>query len=990
MDEDDTNDDDANIDTTSLLHHHPHPTMDGINNTTTTNNPPDFGAMIGIGSFGMNTTSSAPPLAVGTEDDNTTANNAKGGESSSNSNNPLSPSRFFTDDASDLIGRFFFGMPNTAAAAAAPDGNDIATLSSTATNAEGSGKQPIKRTDSSSSMSTMTASAAGRVGTGGGAVGSTQHDGRNALGDQKNPNTGKFDRSSQHQHHQVGQDYSSVWDQDEIDLWRPNNNNMSKQKQQSSSRSSSSRGGSEKIKQSNGGPTNVESRVIGQKKNMTAPSLDQLNTNKGEGGINPTRKTSAEEKQKGEEEEEESSAEDNWASRRRRHRERRKKRQDWDALRTMTANNHADGPTSTTSSSLANSNNNAMMVQGMNQAIATFHQQQALLSLPNREPATSTSDTKGSAVTDGDKQKSSQPQQPTKGGGGGGAVIVDDGKQHWMPDNLCKHCYSCEAPFTLLRRKHHCRVCGMIFCTACSAYFVQISSDGGGMAVDNNDPGKSSKKETAAAAGTMRTCKMCYDHLNERGLGVIVRGGGVEGGGGPKKQQQQQQSGDLKPTSASEGSMKKQPSSLGVDQLAEGGGGGPPMTRKGSARDVDVPLPPSDTAAQEATASMTKATAEGTTPPELTEQFAGFQGEAENSTAASNFQALSITKQRLDEERRRCEEHELLKAEASAAAAAKAEEEAAAEAALTTPEKSGIGRLRSIGSSARQLKWKGSLAPSKNAEEETINANSNAVEVSFGDGTATDDFESSLHEHLQQNVKQGKTSSAFLENTNSGIEEALAFGPTQCNDAKLSARIHLGMVAANYLEKLGRELLKTDAPLLLEEIKQAAASSATSSSVGESRTMPSTAWIESKLTDLWVNTLMTLATRCCATVEPDVKAGDLLDIRPYCKLKVIPGGSVEDSAYMSGVVFHKNVSHKKMATIIPNAKIMMLSGGIEYTRTENRIASLDTLLEQEERYMEILVTKIFKLKPDVLFVGKSVCRKAQELLLRANIALIQM
>ena len=46
-------------------------------------------------------------------------------------------------------------------------------------------------------------------------------------------------------------------------------------------------------------------------------------------------------------------------------------------------------------------------------------------------------------------------------------------------------------------------------------------------------------------------------------------------------------------------------------------------------------------------------------------------------------------------------------------------------------------------------------------------------------------------------------------------------------------------------------------------------------------------------------------------------------------------------------MFHKNVSHKKMARVISNAKIMMLSGGIEYTRTENRIASLDTLLEQE-------------------------------------------
>ena len=46
---------------------------------------------------------------------------------------------------------------------------------------------------------------------------------------------------------------------------------------------------------------------------------------------------------------------------------------------------------------------------------------------------------------------------------GGGAVIVDDGTQHWMPDSLCKQCYACEASFSLLRRKHHCRLCGMIF-----------------------------------------------------------------------------------------------------------------------------------------------------------------------------------------------------------------------------------------------------------------------------------------------------------------------------------------------------------------------------------------------------------------------------------------------------------------------------------------------------------------------------------------------
>lgn len=78
-----------------------------------------------------------------------------------------------------------------------------------------------------------------------------------------------------------------------------------------------------------------------------------------------------------------------------------------------------------------------------------------------------------------------------------------------------------------------------------------------------------------------------------------------------------------------------------------------------------------------------------------------------------------------------------------------------------------------------------------------------------------------------------------------------------------------------------------------------------------------------------------------------------------------------------------------MAKEILNPKIMLLSGGIEFTRTENRIASLHTLLEQEGKYMEILVGRILKLKPDVLCVGRSVSRRALELLLKANVVLVQ-
>uniref|UniRef100_A0A4W5QKR9 Lateral signaling target protein 2 homolog n=1 Tax=Hucho hucho TaxID=62062 RepID=A0A4W5QKR9_9TELE len=39
----------------------------------------------------------------------------------------------------------------------------------------------------------------------------------------------------------------------------------------------------------------------------------------------------------------------------------------------------------------------------------------------------------------------------------------------WVPDEACSVCTACNAPFTLIRKKHHCRSCGKIFCSRCSA-----------------------------------------------------------------------------------------------------------------------------------------------------------------------------------------------------------------------------------------------------------------------------------------------------------------------------------------------------------------------------------------------------------------------------------------------------------------------------------------------------------------------------------------
>ncbi|XP_068016949.1 lateral signaling target protein 2 homolog isoform X3 [Melanerpes formicivorus] len=44
----------------------------------------------------------------------------------------------------------------------------------------------------------------------------------------------------------------------------------------------------------------------------------------------------------------------------------------------------------------------------------------------------------------------------------------------WVPDSTCSQCSACRSPFTLLRRRHHCRSCGKIFCARCSPHAVAL------------------------------------------------------------------------------------------------------------------------------------------------------------------------------------------------------------------------------------------------------------------------------------------------------------------------------------------------------------------------------------------------------------------------------------------------------------------------------------------------------------------------------------
>jgi len=66
---------------------------------------------------------------------------------------------------------------------------------------------------------------------------------------------------------------------------------------------------------------------------------------------------------------------------------------------------------------------------------------------------------------------------------------------YWMPDKLCKVCYGCEEQFTMFRRRHHCRMCGQIFCHTCSNYSIDGS--------------------VVNISGLVRSCRLCHDQVTD-------------------------------------------------------------------------------------------------------------------------------------------------------------------------------------------------------------------------------------------------------------------------------------------------------------------------------------------------------------------------------------------------------------------------------------------------------------------------------------------
>ena len=124
-----------------------------------------------------------------------------------------------------------------------------------------------------------------------------------------------------------------------------------------------------------------------------------------------------------------------------------------------------------------------------------------------------------------------------------------------------------------------------------------------------------------------------------------------------------------------------------------------------------------------------------------------------------------------------------------------------------------------------------------------------------------------------------------------------------------------------------------------------------------------------------------LALKAVRTVAKEVGSGNQqeVDIKRYARVEKIPGGEIEDSQVLDGVMLNKDITHPKMRRRIENPRIVLLDCPLEYKKGESQTnieiskeEDWNKILEIEEQQIKILCDAILAVKPDLVITEKGV------------------
>ena len=138
--------------------------------------------------------------------------------------------------------------------------------------------------------------------------------------------------------------------------------------------------------------------------------------------------------------------------------------------------------------------------------------------------------------------------------------------------------------------------------------------------------------------------------------------------------------------------------------------------------------------------------------------------------------------------------------------------------------------------------------------------------------------------------------------------------------------------------------------------------------------------IGTKFVSRWSKLMCNLALTAVRTVAREIGNGKMeVDVKRYARVEKIPGGEIEDSKVLDGVMLNKDITHPKMRRRIENPRIVLLDCTLEYKKGESQTnieiskeEDWNKILEMEEVQVKAMCDAILAVKPDLVITEKGV------------------
>jgi len=141
--------------------------------------------------------------------------------------------------------------------------------------------------------------------------------------------------------------------------------------------------------------------------------------------------------------------------------------------------------------------------------------------------------------------------------------------------------------------------------------------------------------------------------------------------------------------------------------------------------------------------------------------------------------------------------------------------------------------------------------------------------------------------------------------------------------------------------------------------------------------------IGTKFVIRWADLMCRLALEAVRTVSQggDAVGSDVrtVDIKRYARVEKVPGGEIEGSRVLSGVMLNKDIVHPQMRRRIHKPRIVLLDCPLEYKKGESQTnieiskeADFARINQIEEEQVKAMVDRILEFNPDLVITEKGI------------------